>query len=351
MDDNKFKFDVVIGNPPYQEELEGTSDKPIYPKFIDESYKVGKIVKLITPGRFLFNAGKTPKKWNNKMLNNPKVKVLYYEQDGRKVFRNTGITGGVAVTYFNIDDNHDPIGTFTPFKQLNSILKKVTNNKGFNCFNKIIYSSESYKLTKKFHEDFPNSVNSLGKGHMFDITTNIFQKIPEVFFENRPDDEEDYIKIYGLENRNRIYKYIKKTYVNNTININKFKVILPKSNGSKAIGESGATSLIGTPLIGTPFVGTTQTFITIGAFDTKEESLAVLKYVKSKFARVMLGTLKITQHNPASTWSNVPMQDFTNDSDIDWSKSIPEIDKQLYKKYGLDEDEINFIESHVKEMD
>lgn len=65
----------------------------------------------------------------------------------------------------------------------------------------------------------------------------------------------------------------------------------------------------------------------------------------------MLGTLKVTQDNNKGTWKNVPLQDFTERSDIDWSKSIPEIDQQLYKKYGLSSEEIGFIETHVKEMD
>jgi hypothetical protein len=64
----------------------------------------------------------------------------------------------------------------------------------------------------------------------------------------------------------------------------------------------------------------------------------------------MVGVLKITQHNPNSVWKYVPLQDFTAESDIDWSKSIPEIDAQLYAKYGLDNDEINFIESKVTPM-
>ena len=65
----------------------------------------------------------------------------------------------------------------------------------------------------------------------------------------------------------------------------------------------------------------------------------------------MLGILKITQHNPISTWKYVPLQDFSSSSDIDWSKSIHEIDLQLYDKYGLNEEERNFIETHVKEME
>ena len=75
-----------------------------------------------------------------------------------------------------------------------------------------------------------------------------------------------------------------------------------------------------------------------------------MKYVKTKFARVMLGILKITQDNNRDTWRMVPLQDFTSASDIDWTKSIPEIDQQLYKKYGLDAKEIEFIETHAKEM-
>lgn len=77
---------------------------------------------------------------------------------------------------------------------------------------------------------------------------------------------------------------------------------------------------------------------------------ALLKYVKSKFCRALLGVRKITQDNPKATWEYVPMQDFTIKSDIDWTKSIIEIDRQLYRKYNLSEKEINFIETKVQEM-
>ena len=76
-----------------------------------------------------------------------------------------------------------------------------------------------------------------------------------------------------------------------------------------------------------------------------------MKYIKSKFARTLLGVLKVTQHNPKNTWRFVPLQDFTVDSDIDWSQSIEDIDRQLYRKYGLSQDEIEFIESKVRAMD
>ena len=76
-----------------------------------------------------------------------------------------------------------------------------------------------------------------------------------------------------------------------------------------------------------------------------------LKYIKTKFARTILGTLKVTQDNNKATWKNVPLQDFTSKSDVDWNLSIPNIDQQLYKKYKLSKDEINFIESTIKPME
>ena len=92
--DMEKKFYAVIGNPPYQETVEGTSDKPIYNYFMDEAYKVSERAELITPARFLFNAGKTPKDWNRKMLDDPHLKVINYQQKSDAVFPNTDIKGG-----------------------------------------------------------------------------------------------------------------------------------------------------------------------------------------------------------------------------------------------------------------
>lgn len=75
-----------------------------------------------------------------------------------------------------------------------------------------------------------------------------------------------------------------------------------------------------------------------------------MAYIKTKFARALLGVLKITQDNPSQKWKYVPLQDFTPNSDIDWSVPVAQIDQQLYRKYGLTAEEIDFIETHVKEM-
>ena len=121
------KFDFVIGNPPYQEETESDSTRkpPIYHLFMDEAYKIATVVELITPARFLFNAGYTPKPWNEKMLNDCHFKVQEYEADSAKIFPNTDIKGGVVISYRDSNKKFSPIGTFTKYTELNSILRKI----------------------------------------------------------------------------------------------------------------------------------------------------------------------------------------------------------------------------------
>ena len=161
-----------------------------------------------------------------------------------------------------------------------------------------------------------------------------------------PGDGDSCIRIFGRGRAGRAYKFISARYIAPHPNLDKWKVLVPAAIGSGALGE-----VLSTPLIGRPLIGHTQSFISIGSFNSEAEATALLKYIKSKFARTMLGILKITQHNPAPKWKYVPLQDFTSDSDIDWSQSVADIDRQLYAKYGLDDEEIQFIESHVKEMD
>lgn len=176
------------------------------------------------------------------------------------------------------------------------------------------------------------------------MTSGCFEKL-DCFTDNRISDDD--IKVIGLFNGKRTYKYLNRKYLENGHeNFERYKVILPANNGSGAIGE-----VLSTPLIGEPLIGYTQTFIGIGSFENQSEAVNALKYIKTKFCRTMLGVLKVTQNGKRPVWKYVPSQDFTDNSDIDWSKSIPEIDKQLYAKYGLDQKEIDFIEEKVKAME
>ena len=119
-------WDFAVGNPAYQEDNDNNErKKPVYNYFMDEAIKIANCVELITPARFLFNAGYTPKPWNEKMLNDPHFKVIEYESEARKIFPDTEIKGGVAITLRDNKKNFGAIKTFTTNLLLNDIVNKV----------------------------------------------------------------------------------------------------------------------------------------------------------------------------------------------------------------------------------
>ena len=344
------KFDFVIGNPPYQDESNGDLRNyapPIYHLFLDEAYKVADKVELIHPARFLFNAGSTPKAWNEKMLQDPHFKVLEYEEDSDKVFPNlsTPIKGGIVITYRDEKKKYGAIQAFTPYPEMNAVSHKVVHFNDFSSLMDIVYSRTSYRLTDAMHKDYPDALSKLSKGHPYDMASNIFQRLPEIFFDDLPKDGNEYVKILGREGNRRIYKYIRREYVNDVANLMFYKVYVPQAAGSGVFGEA-----MGQPVVEAPRTAATETFISIGKFDTITEAKALEKYIKTKFLRAMLSVLKVTQNGNRGVWKMIPLQDFSPSSDIDWSQSIADIDQQLYAKYGLSAEEIAFIESHVKEM-
>lgn len=339
------KINAIVGNPPYQEVNEGKGNgaNPLYHLFIDLGRQLSPRGTMIHPARFLFKAGKTPKDWDEKILSDPHYKVVDYWVKSIDVFNNVDVKGGIATTMWDENIKCGPIGFFSPYPEIKSILKKVQSNSQESLAD-IVYPRDLYKLTEQFYKENPWAEGRQSQGHRFDIGSSIFEVFPEVFLDENPRNA-DYIGIYGLEGRERVTKWVKRNYIKLPNNIDKYKVFVPKSNGTGAIGE-----VLSTPVIGVPVIGHTLTFLSIGSFDKAPYAEACLKYIKTRFARLLLGTLKVTQDNPKDTWANVPMQDFSENSDIDWSKSVAEIDQQLYAKYKLSDKEIAFIESMIKPM-
>ncbi len=340
----KMKFDFVIGNPPYQQDSIGAneSDTALYHHFYNASISIADRVELITPARFLFNAGATPKDWNEAMLSDEHFKVLFYEPKSDKIFNNTDIKGGVVIAYRDITKTYGAIGAFTAFPELNAIKKKVEAF-GETSLSDVITNRGLYRYSQRAYDEQPTELAKTADAR---IAPSAFERMPLIFTDTKPNDGNEYIQIFGLLKGERVYKWVRKDYVKDVPNLYRYKVMIPKANGSGAIGE-----VLSTPLCGVPLCGFTETFIFIGETDSRDEAEATLKYVKTKFARTMLGILKVTQNNAKPTWKYVPLQDFTANSDIDWSRSIAEIDRQLYQKYGLTQEEIDFIETHVKEME
>lgn len=347
------KFDVVIGNPPYQAEAQGagTRDTPIYHEFMDAAYEVSKQAVIITPARFLSNAGFTPKAWNAKMLADPHLRVAHFEPDSNRLF--PGLTdpikGGVVVTHRDSERQLGPIGTFAKHPELSEILYKI-GEAGIYSIEPTITSSRSYRYTEKLYEDNPDARTLRPDGNAALISTNAFAQFAFLYHDEKPQDGNEYVRVIGLDGKKRAWRWIRRDYIAGPDSLGAYKVALAESNGSGSTTDFFGVALTN-PLVLEPSVAVTQTFITVGSFDSEAEAEACLKYVKSKFARTMLGVLKVTQHNPAGTWKHVPTQDFTAASDIDWSLDIPGIDAQLYAKYGLSDNEIAFIEENVKPME
>ena len=346
------KIKAVVGNPPYQEEGESTRKAPIYHLFYDAAFKLSPIVSLITPGRYLFKAGQTPAEWMDRMLADPHFKVVDYFQKSNEVFPTVDIKGGVAIGLRNANKEFGAIGFFSEFPQLVSIMDKVGIHKDFvrGAFSETVSSQGIYRFSDLALTEVPRIYEVQGKGTAAKITSNAFENLTEIFVDSEDKLSDKGVQIMGRIKGYRETRWINAKYLQPCDFLNYYNVFVPEANGTGAIGEVLSTPVIGVPVIGVPVIGHTDTFLSIGKFASAEEASACLKYVKSKFARCLLGTLKATQHNPKDTWANVPMQDFTANSDIDWSKSIEEIDIQLYAKYNLSKDEIAFIESMIKPM-
>lgn len=363
-DKDMIEFSAVVGNPPYQVTSDvNNRQNPIYHYFYDLAESLSDIYTLISPARFLFNAGLTPSTWNEKMLSDNCLKVVYFTQDASTCFPNTDIKGGVVIMLRNTNDEGEPITKFLPDDNLRSIASKF-NPQSENSLKNIVFGGRSdLKFNKKFLEVYPNTISDrlafiqikrptvtvLGPNEEYELKSSTFDAIPYVFKDN-VDDKSKFYHLLSLESSKRAWKYIEKAYMNprypDNNNISKFKVFVPKANGSGTLGETLSKSEIGFPND-----SASSTFISIGAFGTEEEAVNCATYLKTKFLRCLLGILKITQDNPPSVWAYIPLQDFSSNSDINWSLSISEIDEQLYRKYNLDVFEIQFIEDNIKPMD
>lgn len=327
------KFDAVLGNPPYQESTDTNFAKPVYHYFIDSAKNMTtKYVCMVHPARFLFNAGATPKEWNEKMLNDPHLSIVMYEPESQKLFLGVEIKGGICVTLWQKNNKGKGLeGLFIVQPELRSIVEKIGNG----GFNTIVSPRGETKLTISLDPKYPKDLR---------LAPNYFVRFPEIFRKNQ--DSIYSIKVIGLEEGNKRTERFVEAKLINDLKLNKWKVFMPKAIGSGSFGEAMSELIIGEPK-----TCCTYTFLQVGAFSSKHEAENCLRYLKTKLTRALLGTLKITQNNSSDVWKNVPLQDFTKNSDIDWSKSIPEIDQQLYKKYGLSKEEIAFIEGKVQPMD
>ena len=281
-DKKKYLFDYCIGNPPYNADFNesgqnGNYAQPVYNDFMDAANEVAEKVELIHPARFLFNAGSTPKAWNEKMLNDEHFKILNYEENSAAYFPSlaTPIKGGIAISYYDNVDKFKAIGIFTPFNELNGILQKTIAYSNAASVAKIGVSGYAYHFTEKMHLDHPEAKAYQSKGHEYDLKSNIIEKLPMIFSDKKADNTKDYATVVGRENNERVTKYIERDYLNDVVNFDKYKLLIPKASGAGNFGEA-----LGPSIIGEPHVAHTETFFSIGLFETELEAKNLYKYLK-----------------------------------------------------------------------
>jgi hypothetical protein len=348
---DNMKFNAIVGNPPYQvNDGSGASDdaaNPIYQNFV----RIAKQIKpdyfsLIMPSKWMVGGKVILKSFRKEMMEDTHISKIFDYEDSAECFSGQHIDGGIC--YFLWDKHHNDELIFS-YKPANEIRfrKQRTLKDGNSDIIVRDFRRQSIIEKTKTQKQFSNIVSARKP---FGINTDIFNnkdKYPALELSDEPFDNSLLIwGVYGIKGgAKRIKGYITSDSIKkNKEWINKYKLFISKAYSADAITPPEL-------VIADPKVVCTETFLVIGPFDNQSEQLNCLKYTKTIFFRILLffgrGTMQVSQ----DVFRFVPLQDFTSSSDIDWSRPIPDIDRQLYAKYGLTDDEIAFIESMIKPME
>ena len=342
----QMNFDAIVGNPPYQEGISNdvnnsSLSKQLFPIFIQNSILLGaKYSSLITPSRW-FTAEAQDKSFIKlrefiKRFNH--FKKIYNYKDTSDLFSGVVIKGGV--NYFLYDKDFNGLVDF--YNCSNLVRNKQTRNLFEEGLDVVIDSSEKYGILKKVtNKDFV-SLMTITCGR------NAFGIIGKESLVNSISTEKPFANSSELRCKNDIVRYISPNKITKNINIfNSYKVFISKSSGD----PNTDFKVIGIPYVAKPKSACTDSLIPIGCFRTLNEAKNLSKYLKTRFLRFMVSILKSSQNVTQVVYKFVPMQDFTSKSDINWNTGIDDIEMQLYKKYRISKEEIEFIESIVKPME
>ena len=340
------KFEAVIGNPPYQEPDGGAqkSARPIYQEYVYiGEYLTRQYLSLITPTRW-FSGGKGLDEFREHMLNDAHIKVLHDYTHPEDVFPDTNNRGGIC--YFFRDLEYDNVANLVNVvthgdKTIDSTMRTLK----IQDLDIFVRDSNAIRILQKVNRDGAvNLDNYISAAKAFGFRTFF---IKDARFRSSSADLDNPIKCYGRAGK---IGYVEESEIPSHKEwISKWKVYVPESNNiGTELNDDNQNAIVGEPQS-----ICTETYLVVGAdldlSETSANSLSI--YLKTKFARYLHGVAKISQHGTAKTYRFVPIQDFTEHSDIDWSKSIAEIDQQLYRKYNLSDDEIAFIEKMIKPME
>lgn len=333
------KFDVIIGNPPYQLSTAGSVESqatPIYDKFIEKAVKLNpRYLSMITPARWL-TGGFGLNKFRKKMLTDDRIRVIHDFLNSNDVFDGVLIKGGIC--YFLWDrDNRGKCKVYTHHDKKEVIKsERPLLEKGFDTF---IRYSEAIPIIQKVKDKKEKSiVNLVSPRDPFGLNyyENGVEKMFKLFLKEPCD---GCVEIYSQGWIKNGISYVDKKYITTRIDlINKYKVYISKAYGA---GETFPHQILNKPFLGKPNTCCNMTYLVIGEFDNSYYAENLISYIKTRFFRFLVSILKNTQNAYRKVYSLVPIQDF----------SKPWKDEELYKKYDLSEDEIAFIESMIRPME
>ena len=324
----EMKFDVIIGNPPYQlsNGCFGAGASPLYHYFVQQAKKLNpRYITMIIPARW-YAGGRGLDSFRDEMLKDTRIRVIHDFLDAGECFPGVEIKGGICYFLWDRDNKGDCLICTHKNNVITSQAQRTLLEQGCNTF---IRYNESISILRKVKKIKENTIDTMMSGQTpFGLNSN---------FEGYKTEK---------DNVNNIMLYYRggKGYVplniitNNQNIISKYKIIVPKAWGS---GSSGSTPDIIKPIYIEPNSCCTQTYIVVGAFDTENEAQNYKKYLETDFTRFLILLKKNTQDAMKGVYAFVPIQDFNEE----WT------DEKLYKKYGLTQEEIDFIESMIRPME
>lgn len=314
-------FDVIVSNPPYQMNDGGAqaSAKPLYHKFILLAKELNpKYMLMIVPSRW-FVGGKGLDAFRKEMLHDTRIRKLCDFPNAADCFPGVEIKGGVCYFLWDRDYSGDCEVVTYKGKEMVSVMVRPLLEKHCEIFIRDNKAIEILKKVQKHKEESLTDIISARKPFAF----------PTNFKDFHSRRYKNCLKLYanhtiGYIGRNKVEKHVEW--------IDQWKVLVPEAIGS---GDTKTDRV--NPILAAPGEICTETYLVFGPCAGKEEAENLCAYIQTKFFHFMLGLKKITQHTTSKVYEFVPMQDFS----VAWT------DELLYKKYGLTEEEIAYIETSV----
>ncbi len=320
------RFDVIVGNPPYQlsDGGFGISATPIYHKFVLQGKRLNpRYLTMIIPARW-FSGGKGMDDFRKEMLHDNRLREIHDFPEASDCFPGVQIKGGVC--YFLWSRDNRGLCKVSTYKggELVSLMERPLLEEGSDVF---IRFNEAVSILKKVQAFEESSLKGwVSSRKPFGLPTT---------FKGEKEPFEDAIKLF----QNGGIGYISYDKIAKNIDmVNHYKVLVPRAGSGS---DSFPHTILGKPFVTGPRSACTETYIVVGTYDTFDEANHVCTYISSKFFRFLVLLMKSTQDAPARVYKFVPMQDFSQK----WT------DEKLYKKYGITDDEVVFIDSLIRPME